>query len=264
MCDLFQSVMPISRNSGSDEEESTNWDFNPSTVREIDPPTRSTILDQTRQNHVLPPLVTGKAMQEETPETNRFTNGLEPYQPSVGAAITTDLSSRSSSHQESKLQDDNLHTINTELGSPLSNGFRQSSEQEGATTDQFSKEDSSVEAVNKPVSGTRHERTESVKSVTEETRELDELLNRSSVTSVFTDSPVSSTVERVGQDVATAQELTTRRESGDKFEKVGEEVNEEDSMTEEGSVDSLNIDSVVRNIGIPSDRNHNIPLFPKH
>ena len=62
-----------------------------------------------------------------------------------------------------------------------------------------------MEAVNKPVSGTRHERTESVKSVTEETRELDELLNRSSVTSVFTDSPVSSTVERVGQDVATAQ-----------------------------------------------------------
>ena len=41
-------------------------------------------------------------------------------------------------------------------------------------------------------------------------------------------------------------------------------MNEEDSMTEEGSVDSLNIDSVVRNIGIPSDRNHNIPLFPKH
>ena len=133
--------------------------------------------------------VVGKKEEEEEGEqaggeANRLSNGLDPHLAAaapVAPNVTTNHSPRSSLLQESRLS-----TLSNDSNSsrPLSNGLP--TEQEVTSTG----EESSMETVVDD-SVVRH-RHESAKSITEETRELDDYLNRSSVTSVLTDSQVSS------------------------------------------------------------------------
>lgn len=171
-------------------------------MREAEPPKRTSILEasqkstevsqpqkDTSQNHVseLPAAsatatpTTEQQVGEETPQTggskeegeHRLSNGLEPH------TMPTDHSPPSST-----LQDCRLSTLSTESNSSLSNGVVFPTEQELSSAG----EESSMGTVED--SETRH-RHESAKSVTEETRELDEFLNRSSVTSVLAESQLS-------------------------------------------------------------------------
>ncbi len=122
-----------------------------------------------------------KTSSSSSSESNRLSNGLEAHQDSAGAVGTTSLSPRSSALQDNT----RLSSLSTSSSSSSgSNGYRLSTEQEVATSGE-----ASMEIVDESVGTNRHE---NVKSISEETRELDEFLNRSSVTSVLTDSQISS------------------------------------------------------------------------
>lgn len=189
-------------------------------MREVEPPKlRTSILETSQQpresndplkeinqNHVydLPAVsaatTTGRLGQsEESPqvgsgEGNRLSNGLDPHQVAAAAVVTTNHSPRSSARLSA------LSTnSNTSLDLPT--------EKELSTTG----EESSMEVVNDSESRQRHE---SARSISEETRELDEFLNRSSVTSVLTESQISSMstdihhqqFERIGEGGASSEE----------------------------------------------------------
>ena len=188
------------RNSQYEDDELSQWDFH-LTVREAEPTPRSTILetaqkpielnhpvkDPTPQNHMVEVLTSSSAgsssgQQQEgslTSESNRLSNGVsEPNMIAAGTASIIDTSLA--------LQDARLSTLSTESNTSLSNGFNFSVEDKVATSGE-----SSTETV-VDTSSVSHNRHESIKSISEETRELDEFLNRSSVTSVLTESQVSS------------------------------------------------------------------------
>lgn len=138
-------------------------------------------------------------------ESNRLSNGLDPHVSAVAPTVTTNHSPRSSALQESRL-------------STLSNDSNSSPFENGLQTEEVTSagEESSMEPVVDD-SAARHRHT-SARSVTEETRELDDYLNRSSVTSVLTESQIIS------------METSARAEG---FERVGggasrEEEEEED------------------------------------
>ena len=172
-------------------------------MREAEPPKRGSILEasqkpkeasqplkESSQNHVseLPaasatPITQqqvekteeeGSGAKEKESETHRLSNGhVSPPPPAA-----------SHSPPSATLQDCRLSTLSNESNSSaLSNGSAFRTEQERSSMG----EESSMEVVGGSHTRGRHE---SAKSVSEETRELDELLNRSSVTSVLTDSQV--------------------------------------------------------------------------
>lgn len=187
------------------EDNKPDWNFN-LTVREADTSSRPSILEapqksvetshlkENSQNYVnevsaapVEEQVVGKKEEEEGEhaggESNRLSNGLDPHLAAAAPVtpnVTTNHSPRSSVLQESRLS-----TLSNDSNSsrPLSNGLP--TEQEMTSTG----EESSMQPVGDDAVRHRHE---TVKSITEETRELDDYLSRSSVTSVFTENQVSN------------------------------------------------------------------------
>lgn len=182
-----------------DEDQGADWDFH-LTVREAEPPKRPTIMEpsqkptevtqplkETGQNEVsaAPGAALGGHVEEGREvmagKSNRLSNGLDPHQAAaapVAPTVVTNHSPRSSALQETRLS-----TLSTDSNpGPLLNGLPM--EQELASTGEQS---SMEQVVDESAVRNRHR---IVQSVTEETRELDDYLNRSSVTSVLTESQI--------------------------------------------------------------------------
>lgn len=203
-------------------------------MRETEPPKRPNILESSQQrqqqqqqesaeinqplkgaeqNHVSKLSRTKQPEQQQvivehsettSDDSNRLSNGLEPHQ----AATTDNVVTTTHSPRTSALRESHLSTLSNESNSSvLSNGVGFSVEQEVSSTG----EESSMEVVEDSEARSRHK---SARSITEETRELDEFLNRSSVTSILTDSQVSS--------------MDTNLQSATAFERVGSGSGEED------------------------------------
>lgn len=130
-------------------------------------------------------------------DTQRLSNGLDPHQassavplvaPMTTTTVSTNHSPRSSALQESRPPTTLSDTPSSPAPSSPAlppNGLPTEQELTSAGEGSSSRE----VVVDDSVVRNRHE---SVRSISEETRELDDYLNRSSVTSVLTDSQISS------------------------------------------------------------------------
>jgi hypothetical protein len=214
------------------EDETPGWDFH-LTVREAEPPKRPSVLEtqqksvdavhlkETSQNYVneesaAPRAVVGEQVvgkKEEGEggevksggESNRLSNGIDPHLEAatapVAPTVMTNHSPRSSALQESRLSTLSNDSTTTPVSIP--NGLLEERTSAG--------EESSMEPVADESS--LRSRHESAKSITEETRELDEYLNRSSLTNVLTDNQIVSIeagaregFERVGSGTGGVEE----------------------------------------------------------
>ena len=178
----------------------------------------------------------GEGKEEgQTGSEHRLSNGLDshlpasipvvpmadppdpPMVPDSPASAADPALATSDSPRSSALEESRLSTLSDDK--PVPNGLP--TEQELTS----SGEESSMEAVADHKAGDRHL---SVISISEETRELDDYLNRSSVTSVLTDS-----------------QIATMQTSGD-FERLGSGASEDDLERGGGGARSLEESGMVR------------------
>lgn len=240
-------------------DEMGDWDFH-LTVRESEPPQRSSILEssqrsteldpaskETSQNHVSDlPAAGAMATPITTPTapTTTTTTTTAAAQQQVGKEESTGKEGGAQrlsnghvspppppltgqSPPSSTLQDCRLSTLSTESNSSsLSNGMVFPTEQELSSMG----EESSQQAVDD--SQTRH-RHESAKSITEETKELDEYLSRNSVTSVLTESQEGGGA--MGMGLSHAREFERIGGSSEEdLERGGEEASGLDQVSQQG------------------------------
>lgn len=212
------------------EDQNPEWDFH-LTVREAEPPQRPSILETSQksaaeatkpaqplkeQNYVnevsaAPSAAVGVGKKElQAGESNRLSNGLDQHLSAVAPIAVPTVTTNHSPRSSALLQENRLSTLSNDSNStPFANGL---------LTEELTSagEESSMEpVVDDSAARYRHE---SAKSITEETRELDDYLNRTSVTSVLTESQIIS------------METSARNEG---FERVGGVASREDLEEDE-------------------------------